>query len=202
MDQKINDLPQLYEDAQKLYTDVVKGKADSILNNLDSAISTLKNSWKGKDAGVQINNVVTVYNGVVAVRNALADLAKNSSVVANDYFEILSMNAANVSADGPITIDEVKQPVAPYEDSSNSIDITTEAVNGKSLLDNVNDQYDEFVSTARAYHDSIMGNWLAGPHRNDAEEAFSTFDSNSAAYKKVISEVSQSVATAIKNYNL
>ncbi len=202
MNHKVENLPRLYEDAEKLYTDVVKGKADGIINNLSSAINTLKNSWKGKDAGVQINNVVEVYNGMAAIRNALAILARDSSHVAVDYMEIQRMNSASTTVEGPVTIDEEKPMMAPYSDDRDTIDITSEAVNGKSQLDAVNDQYDNFATSVKTYHDAIMNNWQAGPRRNDAQAAFEEFEGNAERYKKILVEVSQSIATALKNYSL
>ena len=202
MDHQIRELSALYDSSIKLYNDAVKSKADSIITNLNSAINTLKNSWKGKDAGVQINNVVTVYNEMAKIRNVLADLAKRSSTVAADYYELLRLNGASVPSAAPVSIDGEKPEMPEYEDIRDTIDITTEAVNGKSLLDSVIDQYDSFASAAFSYHDQIMGEWLKGPDREKTEGLFEEFRSNAEKYKKILAEVSESINTALKNYKM
>ena len=91
---------------QTLYEVVVKEQADGIIADLNSAINTLKETWKGVDAGVQINNVVDVYNGMAAVRNALAGLAKDSSVVAANYRDIQRLNSASIDELEPISVEK------------------------------------------------------------------------------------------------
>ncbi len=202
MNHKVNNVQQLYDDAKKLYDDIVLGKADNIINNLNQAISTLKNSWEGKDAGAQINNVVEVYNAMTKIRNALAQLSKDSSVVASSYREIQNANRANLDTLVPLTIEGEKIMIEPYEDNRDTINITAEAMNGKSALDNVNNLYEEFKTDVRRYYEAIMGNWQAGTGRERAETAFSNFMASSNRYKSILEEVSQSITDALKNYTL
>ena len=202
MNHKVNDVGQLYEDAKNLYNVVVKEQADKIINDLNAAISTLKNTWKGADAGVQINNVVDVYNGMTAIRNALAGLAKDSSIVAANYREIQRLNSASIEALAPLEIDGDKARMEPYEDVRDTIDITPEAINGKTKLDSTNDSYESFAQAVDRYYNAIMGNWQAGPGRNNAEGAFAEFMSNSTKYKQTLEDVSRSIATALSNYQL
>ena len=78
MNHKVNNVQQLYESAMALYNNVVAGgdcSADSILYNLNQGIENLKVNWKGMDAGLRIQEIIGVYNGMVSVRNALAKLA-------------------------------------------------------------------------------------------------------------------------------
>ena len=202
MDHKVRDVGQLYEDARKLYDVVVKEQADGIIADLSSAISTLKDSWKGVDAGVQINNVVDVYNGMAAVRNALAGLAKDSSTVAANYRDIQRLNSATIDALAPIEVDRTISPMEAYEDNRDTIDITPDAVNGKNKLDTTNDTYESFKAAVDRYYNAIMENWQAGPGRNNAEGAFSEFMSNANKYKQTLEDVSGSIATALSNYQL
>ena len=202
MNHKVNDVEQLYVDSKNLYTHVVQEQADSIIDNLASAINTLKNSWKGVDAGVQINNVVDVYNGMTSIRNALAVLAKDSSTVAAGYRDIQRLNSANIGALAPIVIDGTKAPMEAYSDSRDTIDITPEAVAGKTKLDATNDAYDSFKNAVSMHYNAIMDNWQAGPGRNNAEGAFSEFMANANKYKQTLEEVSRSIATALSNYQL
>lgn len=202
MNHKVNDVGQLYDDAKNLYNVVVKEQADKIISDLSSAISTLKNTWKGVDAGVQINNVVDVYNGMTSIRNALAGLAKDSSVVAANYRDIQRLNSANIEALTPLEVEGTVPRMEPYEDTRDTIDITPEAVNGKTKLDSTNDSYESFAQAVDRYYNAIMDNWQAGPGRNNAEGAFAEFMSNSNKYKQTLEDVSGSIATALSNYQL
>ena len=192
MNHKVNDVQQLYTDARNLYNVVVKDQADSIIADLGSAIAILKNSWKGVDAGVQINSVI----------DALAGLAKDSSAVAVNYRDIQRLNSASIDALAPIEIDASIPPMEAYQDVRDTIDISTEAVSGKSKLDSTNDSYDAFRTAVDRYYNAIMENWQAGPGRNNAEGAFAEFMSNANKYKQILEDVSKSITTALSNYQL
>ena len=202
MNHKVNDVGQLYEDAKNLYNVVVKEQGDGIINDLNAAITSLKNSWKGADAGVQINNVVDVYNGMAAIRNALATLAKDSSTVAANYRDIQRLNSASMDALSPLAVEGSIPRMEPYTDTRDTIDITAEAVNGKSKLDATNDAYESFKSAVERSYNAIMDNWQAGPGRNNAESAFAEFMSNANKYKQTLEDVSRSITTALSNYQL
>ena len=202
MDHKVNNVGRLHSDAKLLYDNVVVGKADSMINNLNQAVTTLKNSWEGRDAGIQINSVIDVYNALAKIRNALAKLAADSSTIATRYRDIQNANRANLETLSPVTIEGEKAPMEPYEDDRDTINITSEAMNGKTLLDNVNSQYEEFKSEVRTYYESIMDNWQAGYGRDRADSAFAEFMSNSNKYKTTLEEVSQSITDALKNYTM
>ena len=202
MNHKVEDVGILYEDSKELFNVVVKDQADGIIRDLNAAITTLKNSWKGADAGVQINNVVDVYNGMISIRNALAHLAVDSSLVAVNYRDIQRLNSANMDALEPVELDMELQNMEPYSDTKNTIDITTEAVNGRAKLDSTNDTYDDFVTSVDRHYNAIMDNWLAGPGRSNAENAFVDFMDNAGKYKQILEDVSKSITTALANYQL
>lgn len=202
MNHKINDVGKLYNDSTDLYKRVVKEQADGIINELDSAITTLKNVWEGVDAGVQINNVVDVHNGMVSVRNALASLAKDSSAVAANYREIQRMNKGNIEELVPITVDEGKARIPAYDDRRDTINITPEALNAKNRLDAATQEYDTFKTAVERGYNEIMNNWTAGIGRGNAESAFNEFMANANKYKQILTDVSESIATALKNYQM
>ena len=202
MNHKVEDVGLLYDDAKILFNTIVKEDADTIINDLNSAITTLKNSWKGADAGVQINNVVDVYNGMVEVRNALAHLAVDSSLVAVNYRDIQRLNSANLDALQPVELDLEIPRMEPYSDTKNTIDITTEAVDGRAKLDSTNDAYDDFKTAVDRQYNAIMDNWQAGPGRNNADKAFTEFMDNASKYKQILEDVSKSITTALANYQL
>lgn len=203
MNHKVNSVQTLHDDAMALYNNVVIGGADTsaetLINNLNSGIQVLKSCWEGKDAGVQIQNVVTVHNALVGIRNALAQLAMDSSKIASNYREIQNANGAGLETLSVINCD-TKTVMEDYSDTRDTINITPEANNGKSKIDAANNSMDGFISEVSKYYNSIMENWTVGTGRDNAVQAFDSFIANSNQYKEVLSEVSTSIATALQNY--
>lgn len=202
---KVNNVTDLYNDAKTLYDSYVVGtgdaSADTVLLNLEQGIETLKNSWKGVDAGVQINSVIRVYNAMVVVRNSLAQLAVDSSTVAANYRAIQMSNAASMDALNPLTFD-ARTVMSEYTDTADTIDITPEANNGKNKLDTAITNLDSFTVAVRGVYDNIMNNWQSGTGRDNAVQAFESFNNSVNDYKQVLAEVSTSVTTALRNYGL
>lgn len=203
MNHKVNSVQTLHDDAMALYNNVVIGSADTsaetLINNLNSGIQTLKSCWEGKDAGVQIQNVVSVHNALVGIRNALAQLAMDSSKIASNYRDIQNANGAGLETLSVINCD-TKTVMEDYSDTRDTINITPEANNGKAKIDAANNSMDGFISEVSKYYNSIMENWTVGTGRDNAVQAFDSFIANSNQYKEILSQVSASIATALQNY--
>ncbi len=203
MNHKVNSVQTLHDDAMALYNNVVIGGADTsaetLINNLNSGIQTLKSCWEGKDAGVQIQNVVSVHNALVGIRNALAQLAMDSSKIASNYRDIQNANGAGLETLSVINCD-TKTVMEDYSDTRDTINITPEANNGKAKIDAANNSMDGFISEVSKYYNSIMENWTVGTGRDNAVQAFDSFIANSNQYKEILSQVSTSIATALQNY--
>ncbi len=205
MNHNVNSVQTLHDDAYALYTNVVIGgneySSDTIIANLATGIENLKNTWKGKDAGVQIENVVKVHNGMVGIRETLVLLASLTSQIAANYREIQNANGAGLESFGTITSDS-KSLLPDYVDNADTINITPEANNGKLKIDAASNTIDQFISEAKKYYTNIMQNWTAGSRREEIISRFDTFISNSNAYKETLNSVSQSIRTALANYGL
>ncbi len=203
MNHKVNSVQTLHDDAMALYNNVVIGgvdtSAETLINNLNSGIQTLKSCWEGKDAGVQIQNVVSVHNALVGIRNALAQLAMDSSKIASNYRDIQNANGAGLETLSVINCD-TKTVMEDYSDTRDTINITPEANNGKAKIDAANNSMDGFISEVSKYYNSIMENWTVGTGRDNAVQAFDSFIANSNQYKEILSQVSTSIATALQNY--
>lgn len=203
MNHKVNSVQTLYDDANSLYNNLVVGgndtSADTIINNLYEGINTLKNSWEGKDAGVQIQNLVVVHNAMVGIRNVLAKLASDSSSVASNYREIQNANGAGLEMLGKIYAD-TKTIMGDYSDVRDTVSITPDANVGKQRVDAANNGIDGFVSEVTRYYNAIMDNWTVGTGRDNAREAFELFLAKAGQYKQTLSEVSGSITTALQNY--
>ena len=202
MNHKVNNVQMLHEDAMYMYNTLVMGgdsSADSILYNLSQGIENLKTNWKGKDAGYRIQEVIGVHNAMVSVRNALDQLASDSSKVAANYREIQNANGAGLETLGTIAI-EIKTFLGDYSDTADTIDINPSAEAGKNSIDAANNALDTFIADVRARYNSIMENWTLGTGRDAAQGAFEAFMSNANKYKETLTEVSANITKALQNY--
>ena len=203
MDHNVKNVQQLHDDAMYLYNNLVVGgenSADYILNNLSQAIDNLKNNWKGKDAGYRIQEVINVHNAMVTVRNALAQLASDSSKVAANYREIQIANGAGMDELSVVTFD-TKSILANHSDNADTININQEAEMGRNLIDGANNALDVFKTDVKFRYDYIMDNWTAGSGRDAARGAFDMFLANVNKYKETLNDASSNITKALQNYN-
>lgn len=205
MNHKVNNVQQLHNDAVSLMNNVVTGSnessADTILANLNAGIENLKINWKGKDAGVQIQSVIRIYNAMVSIRNSLAELAVDSSKIASNYREIQNSNGAGLENLGILSF-EAKVNLSDYTDTADTIDINPEANTGKTKIDAANNNIDTFISNVKSSYTKITENWTVGTGRDKATSAFDSFISNANQYKQVLADVSKNITTALQNYTM
>ena len=202
MNHKVNNVQNLHETATTLYNNVVvngENSADSILNNLNQGIENLKTNWKGKDAGLRIEEVIKVHNAMVSVRNALASLAVDSSKVAANYREIQNANGAGLETLTTLSF-EAKTMKEDYSDTADTVDINPSAEAGKNFIDSANNALEPFVGVVKTKYDELMQNWTAGTGRDAAQEAFDSFIANANKYRETLSEVSANITKALQNY--
>ena len=206
MAHKVASVQTLYEDSMSLYNNVVVGSGEysaaTIIKDLDDGIANLKENWGGKDAGTQINNIIAVRNAMVGVSNALGILAGESSKVAANYREIQNSNGAGLEQFGALNA-ETKTTVGEYSDDRDTIDIKPDVTAGQSKVNTAKSAMDGFIAKAKEDCNRIMENWTEGDqNREAAKEAIETFFAQADQYKEVLVQASNSVDTAIKNYNM
>ena len=206
MQHNVNSVQTLHDDAYALYNNVIVGgaefSADTIIANLNAGIEILKNTWKGKDAGVQIQNVITVQKAMVGIRGILATLAATTSKIAANYREIQNSNGAGLESFGVINPDTGAPAATDYTDTADTINITQEANNGKAKIDAANSAIGVFIVRATKFYEAIMQNWTAGTGREELSASFDSFISKSNSYKETLNSVSESIRTALANYGL
>ena len=205
MNHRITNVTDLFDDSKRLYEELIissnDSSADGILSHLKEAVEALKTSWEGKDAGKQINNVITVYNSIVEIRNKLSRLASNCTEIAARYREIQNSNGGSLPALKRIDVAEIN-PMGEYSDLRDTINISDGANKGKELIDTANSGFDSFLDESRKIFNKIMDNWVVGPGKQEAEDSFEQFLSVSNRYKEILTNASLEITNAIKSYNL
>ncbi len=206
MNHKVNSVANLYSSAEALQKNIVRGSQDTsaatIIHNLKEGIDNLEANWEGHDAGIQINNVVTVYNAMTKIKEMLDSLAVEASKISSDYRAIQKANGANNLEELAVLREEAPvAKLAEYTDTRDTINITPGATTGKNKIDAASNAIDGFIADVRRNFDDIMNNWTAGPKREEAKQVFEEFVANSKKYKELLNETSTSVATSLKNYD-
>lgn len=202
MNHSVDNVQDLYNASYELYNTIVVGgecSADTIISNLYEAITILKTYWKGADAGKNIQDVIEVHNEMVRVRNALARLAQDSSSVAANYRDIQNTNGAGLEYLSVITTDD-KEELESYTDTADTVNIVPEAERGKILIDTANTDLDTFITKVDRQYQEIMNNWTAGTGRDSADSAYTEFVANTKKYKETLTDASENITSALKNY--
>lgn len=199
MNHKVNSVQDLHESAVSLYEDAICNTADVIISDIIEAVNVLKDSWHGKDAGIQIQRLVIVHNEMVTIRNILGELTVNSTKIAANYRNVQNANGAGLEELGSISC-ETKTKMADYSDLRDTIDINENANNGKAKIENALSLFDAFISKVQKYYGQIMDNWTSGTNRDSASDAFDDFIANSNRYKETLNDVVNVISNAIKNY--
>ena len=92
---------------------------------------------------------------MVAVRNALAQLSHDSSVVAVQQRDIQNANGAGLEYLSAIEI-EPATIMEDYTDTADTVDIVPAAETGKNLIDSANTDLDTFINNVTYKYNEIF----------------------------------------------
>jgi uncharacterized protein YukE len=206
MGHKVASVQSLYDDSVALYNNVVEGdndfSANRVIRDLEDGIANLKENWKGKDAGAQINNIIGVLNAMVTVRNALGTLSKESSKVAANYRDIQNSNGAGLESFAVLNSED-KVGMEAYSDDRDVIDIRPEVSGGLSKIQAAQSELETFIAETKKACDRIMENWTDGDtNREQAKSAIEAFYNNADTYKETLAQAAKSADTAVQNYRM
>lgn len=200
MDHKIVSMQQFHDDAYSLLTKVVKVDADNTLKEMADGSENLKNTWKGKDAGVQIMNVITVYNEMSVIRNSLSRIASTCLSIAAKYRSVQIANGANLESFTESKLEEIAR-LPEYSDNSDTINIVPDAEVGRKHLENAVNNMETLLGLVKEYKDRILNNWQqGGKDRDEAVQVFDEFIGSANRYMQTLTDVANSVKQALVNY--
>ena len=204
LNHKLHNIQQILDDSKRLLEVVTNGgdtSAYAIIKNLDDAFLNLSDNWKGRDASKQINNLVTVYNGMVGFRQKMSELAIAAYEVGILYSKIQSANGAPV--DIPTSLEDDIHPNLKdhYDDGfASTVDINPQVLDGKSSIDRAKNSFGDLENNFRGLMTSIFNNWTAGDGRSELEEYFQNFSSKFGEYQQLLDDISKEITTSIGNY--
>lgn len=198
MNINVNNLDLGYQQCDELNT-LSRTSGENLINNLGSDINNLKVHWKGNDATTHINNLIKVYNALIAV---VADAKAITSAAGSAMSAIQEVRRAN---GGSGSVGSLLPKEAPDSAPISNVDETTEYYCDPSAradyiqliqicTDFVNFK-DQFVSQK----DTLMSNWTAGANREQAVSAFNDFESNATNYNTYLTGARDNLEIAVNN---
>ncbi len=198
MDINVTDLNLGYEQCERLNT-LVRNSGEKLLDNLSSNITGLKAHWIGSDATNHINNLITVYEALVAL---LTDAKAITSDVGNKMIAIQTVRNANggggqVGTELPSTAPESQTIERCSDTAEYYVDPAAKA--DYQLLQEECSEFATFVSEFRDMKDDLLRNWTAGVNREQAVTNFGQFESNSDTYNKYLTDARDNLEIAISN---
>ena len=198
MNINVNDLDLGYTQCEELNT-LSSTDGEKLISDLGTDITNLKANWKGSDAAVHINNLIKVYEAMVAiVTDAKATTAQaGAAISAIQNVRRANGGSGNVGAALPANAPESMAIQAPEEtteyycspsaktDYSQLVDICTNFVN--------------FRNKFQDQKDALLANWTAGANRENAVKTFDEFTNNTETYNKYLTSARDNLEIAVNN---
>lgn len=203
-DYDLDSKEELYATARDLLYDVVMGgpaSADSILNDLKMAINNLKENWKGKDAGIRIQQLIDVYNQMIVLRKDIGGFAVDAGNVVLIYSSIQGANGAQGDGFTKLGFDE-KTVEQPYSDLSDAVKINSMAAVAKRSIDSACNSLSTFKTNFDNKYLTMAGNWRKGPGRVKAEALYDNLEAKVSNFQSTLMDVSNELDKALKNYSI
>ena len=199
MDQSIENLDSLYDNTVNIYSNILGQTGEHILENINGAINDLKTNWHGRDAGVQIQGLTTVYNEFIDIYNNLELISVGMSKICRNYRNIQVAFKTQKEEKNILTYNK-KTHMLDYTDTDDRIDINEKVKNSVSKLESAISSYDSFMKQNKMMYDNIINNWTTGYGRDKLLDLYDSFFSKEEVYKEGLNIVTNSIKTALDNY--
>lgn len=198
MNINVNNLDLGYNQCEELNT-LSRTSGENLISNLGSDINNLKAHWKGTDATTHINNLIKVYNGLIAIVTDAKAVTSAAGSAMSAIQEVRRANggAGNVGAMLPnnapdaALIGNVDDTTEYFCDPSARADYTT--------LVQICTDFVNFRNQFTSQKDTLMSNWTAGANREQAVKAFSDFEGNADTYNTYLTGARDNLEIAVNN---
>lgn len=198
MNINVNNLDQGYQQCEELNT-LSRTSGENLINNLGTDINNLKVHWKGSDATIHINNLIKVYDALIAV---VGDAKSLTSAAGSAMSAIQEVRRAN---GGSGVVGALLPNNAPDSAPIGNVDETTEyycdpaARADYTQLVQVCTDFVNFRNQFSSQKDTLMSNWTAGANREEAVSAFYNFESNADTYNTYLTGARDNLEIAVNN---
>lgn len=198
MNIQVTNLDQGYTQCEELNT-LVSTTGTKLLGDLGTDITNLKAHWKGNDATVHINNLITVYEGLVSTITS----AKQITAAAGS--QMIAIQQVRQANGGSGSIGSELSASAPESNTYTRNEETLEyycdpAARGDlSLLEEICNTFNTFKSQFVSDKDALMSNWTAGANHEEAVSCFNNFIENADTFYSYLTNAKENLSTAVSN---
>ncbi len=200
MDINVSNLDLGYEQCHDLNTEAATS-GENLLNNLAATINSLKVHWIASDATMHINNLIVVYEALVAL------ITDAKGVTADASAKIIAIQEVRNANGGAGMVGDLLSNTAPASVSIGRVDPTSEyyvdpaAANDHAMLTDICANYSSFVGRFNTIKDELFRNWTAGANRENVVGHFNEFEANSETYRKYLNDANDNLGIAVANIN-
>ena len=198
MNINVQNLDLGYTQCEELNT-LAKTSGEEIISSLGSDISNLKVHWKGSDATKHINNLIKVYDALIAI---VTDAKGVTSAAGNAIIAIQEVRRSNGGAG---SVGSMLPNNAPDAASIPAAEETTEYSCDPSARSDYNQlvqictDFVTFRNNFQSQKDTLLSNWTAGANREQAVSNFNEFEGNADTYNKYLTDAKENLEIAVSN---
>ncbi len=199
---RIKSVGKLYNDTITAQKKIVEGSAVDVLSNIEKAINNFKENWKGKDAGIRIQELILTYNEMIDVRNNLALICAGLTRVAKGYHEVNNLIKKPKKEEELVRLRyEAQRRLEEYSDNRDLIDINENVLVGLKHIDIARSALDTFIKDVSDFHTVVLENWEEGAGRDQLIHKFNLFINDMGRFEEALIDTSNNVHRALENYS-
>ena len=165
MNFQANNLDAAYNQVSAL-NDLTTTTGVNICDSLESNIKNLKVHWKGTDATLHINNLISVLGGM---RNIIVDVSKIAHNVSIPIVNVQTIRKSNGGTGGVGDVisvyNGVFSNVTQVETTDEYYVDPSAAPTDLDTLVNICDRFDQFITQFQATKQDLLNNWTSGSDR-------------------------------------
>ena len=201
-DHNIKDLNLLYSDSNKLINEIVVDNYDNnILKSTNEVLTKINEDWHGKDATMQINNLIDAKNLMIDNREIVGNIGVYISSLVKTYRDEQNSNGQILPAFKELTFNRISKS-EKTNNTTTEIFMNKDITNTISIINNIANDIEELNNSISQIKESIFNNWLEeDENRNYALRMFEKYTINSNNIVKIIDDISKNIRNAIDNYN-
>ena len=201
-DHNIKDLNLLYSDSNKLINEIVVDNYDNnILKSTNEVLTKINEDWHGKDATMQINNLIDAKNLMIDNREIVGNIGVYISSLVKTYRDAQNSNGQILPAFKELTFNRISKS-EKTNNTTTEIFMNKDITNTISIINNIANDIEELNNSISQIKESIFNNWLEeDENRNYALRMFEKYTINSNNIVKIIDDISKNIRNAIDNYN-
>lgn len=198
MDINVRDLDLGFTQCEDL-NNLSKNSGTELINDLGTNINNLKVHWKGTDATEHVNNLIKVYEALIALvtdAKAITDFAGGRIRAIQ---EVRRANGGSGNVGGALDGTAPDASGLPAVEPTNEYFCDPSSKSDYDLLDKICTDYSNFINKFSSQKDALMSNWTAGANRENAVKVFDEFSTNSSKYNQLLSNAKENLRIAVSN---